>query len=386
MNETKSQVAKYLEQLEKDAERVKKNSQQNVTPAPAIIKLDQSDLIHRNTIVVVQGQTGIHKSRLSQIICSAIMPPPKKSAADFDKLGFTTNEQIPTTVLYVDTERNIRDQFPFAVQEVHKVAGYNKLEISDNFIPVSLINIPRPYRMEVLKKYVEKRRNGIKGHLFIALDVITDCIAEINSASSAFELIDWINAMCDKQNCTFLAVIHENPGSDKARGHVGTELENKATTAIAIRNVKSDDDEDIFEVRFKKTRNRKKPPSIYVTFDEKVQTLIRCEKPDGETEFSQYETILSSILEIAVPDMEISRADLCNALGSKLKIRMETIGRKLQTIINDGNTITTTQGKTMKLTYHKKGKNAFYKLVCVSDNTNEDTSENLALQSELHQN
>lgn len=384
MTDNNSLVEKYLEQLEKDAERVRKNSQQNVTPAPAVIKLDQNDLIHQNTIVVVQGQTGVHKSRLSQIICSAIMPPPKKSAADFDKLGFRTNGKIPTTVLYVDTERNIRDQFPFAVQDVHKVAGYNTLEISDNFIPVSLINIPRQYRMEVLKMFVEKKRKGLKGHLFIALDVITDCIAEINSASSAFELIDWINAMCDKQNCTFLAVIHENPGSDKARGHVGTELENKATTAIAIRNIKSDEDADVFEVRFKKTRNRKKLSSIYVTFDDKLQTLIRCEKPDGESEFNQCETILTAIMEIAAPGTEISRTDLCNALAAKLKMKSETIARKLQAVVNDADTITTSEGKMIQLSYEKKGKSAFYKLIYAGND--DATAENLALEAELHQN
>ncbi|WP_298709736.1 hypothetical protein [uncultured Chitinophaga sp.] len=384
MTENKSPVEKYLEQLEKDAERVRKNSQQNVTPAPALVKLDNVDIIHQNTIVMVQGQTGVHKSRLSQIISSTIMPSPKKSERIFDKLGFISNPKISTTVLYVDTERNIRDQFPFAVQEVHKVAGYNLLEISDNFIPISLINIPRQYRLEVLKMYVEKTRKDIRGHLFIVLDVITDCISEINSASSAFDLIDWINAMCDKQNSTFLGVIHENPGSDKARGHVGTELENKATTAIAIRNFKSDEDVEVFEVRFKKTRNRKKLSSIYVTFDDKLQTLIRCEKPDGESEFNQCETILTTIMETVTPGTEISRTDLCNALAAKLKMKSETIARKLQAIVNDGDTITTSEGKIIQLSYEKKGKSAFYKLIYAGND--DATTDNLVLDAELHQN
>jgi hypothetical protein len=49
------------------------------------------------------------------------------------------------------------------------------------------------------------------------------------------DLLSWTS----RRKCHIVCVLHENKNSETARGHIGTELVNKAETVISIR--KSDD-------------------------------------------------------------------------------------------------------------------------------------------------
>ena len=52
-----------------------------------------------------------------------------------------------------------------------------------------------------------------------------------------FKALKWT----EDYNIHIVVVLHENPGSDKARGHIGTELMNKAETVIALEVDKYDE-------------------------------------------------------------------------------------------------------------------------------------------------
>lgn len=84
------------------------------------------------------------------------------------------------------------------------------------------------------------------------------------------KLIDLMNEMINEQNVTFICVIHENPnGGNKARGHLGTELGNKASTTIqlSLENV-------LIYVKYLKTRRTQKPPTLHLQYSEAQRELI----------------------------------------------------------------------------------------------------------------
>ena len=196
---------------------------QNITFSKPILRLNGLGVVYPNTINVIQGKKGVHKSRLTELIAACFLD---KAKGDF--LGFTREMEQPIVVLYVDTERNQVDQFPFALQRIKLKAGYNKEDMPSNLDCISLINIPRSNRFEVLSDYIEGIRRMHKNHHFlIILDVSTDCVENFNDVSECMKLIDLMNELINQQNVTFLAVIHENPGTEKARGHIGTEIINK---------------------------------------------------------------------------------------------------------------------------------------------------------------
>ena len=76
----------------------------------------------------------------------------------------------------------------------------------------------------------------------------------------------------EEHNIHIIVILHENPGSDKARGHIGTELTNKAETVIALEVDKSDDSISIVSAGF--CRNKSFKPFAFQITDDGLPQII----------------------------------------------------------------------------------------------------------------
>jgi hypothetical protein len=86
-----------------------------------------------------------------------------------------------------------------------------------------------------------------------------------------------MNKLINQQDVTFLCVIHENPNSvSKARGHLGTELINKASTVIQIGFDKqpTGEDSDLIKVRFLHSRTDKRPEPFFLQYNDTEKGLV----------------------------------------------------------------------------------------------------------------
>jgi len=277
MSNAEKTIAEELKVLETNVEQVKKASRNPIAQPPALLSINGQPLFRPYTINAIQGKEGSHKSRLAEIICTAaIVGKNTVGKPGGNYLNIVANPDMPCHVLYVDTERNMQDEFPTSIQSLNRNAGHKANTISARFTPVPILNISRDNRLEVLKTYVEKLRKKVKQHMLVVLDVSTDCIDDFNSSTSANKIHDWMNVMRTEFDMTFFLLIHENlSGNDKARGHVGTELTLKASTQLQIRRVSDKEDKDIFQLVFKKMRFKRRYAPIYIAYDEELETLVR---------------------------------------------------------------------------------------------------------------
>ena len=72
-----------------------------------------------------------------------------------------------------------------------------------------------------MKVFIEAIRRQTSNPIFVLLDVVTDCISNFNDPVESMELFDYLGNLCENSGATFMLVIHQNPSSDKARGHTG---------------------------------------------------------------------------------------------------------------------------------------------------------------------
>ena len=68
-------------------------------------------------------------------------------------------------------------------------------------------------------------------------------------------------------HCTFWSVLHENPGNDKMRGHLGTEAANKASDVIRVRKQRKGTNV-VFDVEQIAARGRDIDPWEFVVTDD----------------------------------------------------------------------------------------------------------------------
>lgn len=142
-------------------------------------------------------------------------------------------------VAWFDTEQGLY----YASRTQHWVLSIAGLEKSDNLVTYDLKIFKPSERVEVIARVIEDTTPDL-----IIIDGVRDLIYDINSPEEstliATELMKW----AEKFDCHILNIIHENKGSSHARGHLGTEMSNKAELVMKV--FKDDQGQTVCEPEF----------------------------------------------------------------------------------------------------------------------------------------
>ncbi|WP_314817059.1 AAA family ATPase [Hoylesella nanceiensis] len=134
------------------------------------------------------------------------------------------------TILYFDTE-----QSPYHCQLVmQRILRLARLPIDREpehlkFSHLRAIADPNE-RREIIRYAIYNTPNvGL-----VVIDGIRDLMLDINNSTEATRLVGDLMQWTSEQNIHIQTVLHLNKGDDNARGHIGTELNNKAETVLQI--------------------------------------------------------------------------------------------------------------------------------------------------------
>lgn len=103
---------------------------------------------------------------------------------------------------------------------------------------ITVLNL-RPYntakRLEVFDYFMDKHG---KNYDYIFIDGIKDFYPNFNDVDEAGRLGDWTINMCERFQAHFFFVLHTTKADGFAKGHHGSELENKAQNVIRLKYMK----------------------------------------------------------------------------------------------------------------------------------------------------
>lgn len=155
--------------------------------------------------------------------------------------GLQFNEELRgeypnPSVLYVDTEQE-KENTAKVAKRVHWLCGWPLDVPNDRFNVVWLrAEDSNEGRWTKVKAAIDKYQP-----LAVFVDGIRDVLGDFNDLKESASLIDQCMTITTYKHCTFWSVLHENPGSDKMRGHLGTEAANKASDVIRVTKKKQAD-------------------------------------------------------------------------------------------------------------------------------------------------
>lgn len=300
-------------------------------PEPLLI-FDGSPYIFPYSINLIQGGSGSNKSFLAEHIAAAFLYPEKYPSI----LNMDVNDTYNYTVAYLDTERSTRNQFPFAMHRVIEIAGLTPGQIPSNFRFGSLKNKPREERLESTRQFVDKIKCPGR-HLILILDVVTDCMKNFNDLTESNLLLDRLNILTEKEEVTIIGVIHENPdGSKKARGHIGTEFVNKASTVVTIGYER--DSSEIIVMRTIKTRQAKRPRARYLKRSEVTGGFVFANMAEIEDMESKKKIKLNDLSYFLIDELnesESSTIELVSKIRSKFNVSEKPIREALNRLFDN---------------------------------------------------
>lgn len=146
-------------------------------------------------------------------------------------------------IVYFDTEQSEYDLYTSAKRAV---LLNQSIIHPDNYKIFCLRSLFPTERLIFIENYLENNKNiGL-----ILIDGIRDLLVDINNIDQSVELVTKLMQWTKVYNIHASVVLHENPGSDKLRGHLGTEIQNKAESVITIEKPIDNKEISIIKAKF----------------------------------------------------------------------------------------------------------------------------------------
>lgn len=181
--------------------------------------------------------------------------------------------QLPSNknrVLLFDTEQE-RYQVVKVAQRVCKLAN---IKMPSNFDVYALRGISTALRSQLIGYKIKKTPDAG----LVVIDGIRDLVTSINSEEEATYISDWLLQLTQKEKVHIMTVLHQNKTDDKARGHLGTELINKAETTVTVQRHRVDGS-DISIVRPETCRHIEFSPFSFSINSEGIPVHYNAEIP-----------------------------------------------------------------------------------------------------------
>jgi hypothetical protein len=133
----------------------------------------------------------------------------------------------------------------------------------------------------MLREYSPKQRRQIIDHAIsedkeiglVVIDGIRDLLRDINSPSESVDIINDLMRWSSAHELHIHTVLHVNKQDDNARGHIGTELCNKAETILQV--TKSAVDSSVSEVKAIHIRDREFKPFAFRINSDGLPELVK---------------------------------------------------------------------------------------------------------------
>jgi predicted ATP-dependent serine protease len=142
-------------------------------------------------------------------------------------------------VLYFDTEQS-KYYVQLALKRICKQIGIDE---PPNLSTYHLRSKTPAERLAIIEAVIYS--NDKIG--FVVIDGIKDLITSINDEEQASMIASKLLKWTEERNIHIVTVLHENKSNNNARGHIGTELINKAETVLSITKAEGNNDISIVE-------------------------------------------------------------------------------------------------------------------------------------------
>ena len=224
-------------------------------------------IITEDNISMIKGQAKSRKSTLIKAIASTIL-----SRKPYKFGNLLTSDYYKNNLAIVDTEQGNYHCWR-AAKSISSLADRQVTYYS-------VVGVTAEKKRLLVEKHLQENRScGI-----MILDNIVHFLKDFNSAEESSNLVEWLLGIKKEYNCHIIVVLHENGsvmGGGKAKGHLGSLLENTCETVIRVEKDANDSMTSIVSPAL--TRNREFGKFTIEMDDHWIPSLRRYEESDTGT-------------------------------------------------------------------------------------------------------
>jgi len=211
--ETKSFLDDVLSKRIKSTDNIKQNEY--------LLKIDNTNKFSKGNI---SGWIGLAKSKKTFALTMFV-----SALVGHLKLYSKFNANSKASVLYIDTEQSPSD-VQRITHRVKKMVGNEEGLFMYGLRPLS----PK-LRIEAIELLLKEHATDV-----LIIDGVRDLLMDINNAVESTEVMTLLMKWSFDYDIHIATVLHQNKNGGDSRGHIGTELNNKAETILRITKDETD--------------------------------------------------------------------------------------------------------------------------------------------------
>jgi hypothetical protein len=197
-----------------------------------------------------------------------------------DTLGFASANPEGHALVHFDTEQSEAAHFTCIERAMRRARQAVPPPWLRSYW-LSGLSAPECFRL--VKQALRDAMEEFKGIHSIIIDGVADLVADVNDAAECNALVSELHGLAIEYRAPIVCVIHFNPGTQKTRGHLGSQLERKAES-----NLRLDKDGEATVIWSAKQRGapipRDKAPAFHwcdqAAMHVSTDTPVRCSKID----------------------------------------------------------------------------------------------------------
>lgn len=139
-------------------------------------------------------------------------------------------------ILYFDTEQSTYHAFR-VFKRIARLTHRSNQEINERIKYFAL----RKYSVKDRIGMIDYKIRSTRAVGLVIIDGIRDLMLDINNPREATFIVNYLMKWTEEFNLHIHTVIHQNKGDENARGHIGTEINNKSETVLRVEKDKNDD-------------------------------------------------------------------------------------------------------------------------------------------------
>ena len=290
-----------------------------------LVCIDGSCVCSRGNISAVCGEAKSRKTFLTSALVASAMAMPAERINNFKNIY----NNMYLNVLWIDTEQgemHVRRVIQRIAHMTGATLGGSTFE--PHLTTLALRELAPHQRKAMLYDAL------LVGYYdIVVIDGIADLQRNTNDLEESDALVAELMALSTHTNTHIICVLHTNPGSDKARGHLGSSLQRKAETVLFVHRV---GDCSVVEPQF--CRNEPFERFAFAINEEGIPEL--CDVPHNEDQRNDIVAMVADVYGGA-----IERATLISKLVETKGLKRTTAQMKIKRLIDrellvsDGNLV-----------------------------------------------
>ena len=206
-----------------------------ITPPPLrpIFMLGKAVIATPGNLVAISSAVKTGKSA----VIGAMIASTMHTDGEADLLGFASSNPKGLAVIHFDSEQSPDDHWHCLNRALKRA----KVAPAPAWLySYWLTGLDVKTAQDCVKEAVDNSASACGGVHSILLDGIADLVNNVNDPEECNAYVAQLHDMAIQHDCSVVGVIHCNPGSEKTRGHLGSQFERKAETNLRLE--KDDDD------------------------------------------------------------------------------------------------------------------------------------------------